>query len=62
METVPIFIYNVPTWSDPWVGMVPWRRERPPTPVFWPGEFHGLSDMTEQLSHAASSMTWCTQD
>ena len=26
----------------PWVGKVPWRRERLPTPVFWPGEFHGL--------------------
>ena len=23
-------------WEDPW------RRERLPTPVFWPGEFHGL--------------------
>ena len=40
------------SWEDPW------RRERLPTPVFWPGEFHGLyspwglkeSDMTEQLS------------
>ena len=38
--------------------MLPWRRERLPTPAFWPGEFHGLdspwghkeSDMTEQLS------------
>ena len=28
---------------DPWVGKMPWRRERLPTPVFWPGEFHGLS-------------------
>ena len=27
---------------DPWVGINPWRRERLPTPVFWPGEFHGL--------------------
>ena len=44
---------------DPWVGTIPWRRERLPTPVFWPGEFHGLyspggrkeSDTTEQLSH-----------
>ena len=27
---------------DPWVGKFPWRRERPPVPVFWPGEFHGL--------------------
>ena len=23
-------------------GKIPWRRERLPTPVFWPGEFHGL--------------------
>ena len=28
---------------DPWVGKIPWRRERLPTPAFWPGEFHGLS-------------------
>ena len=25
---------------DPWVGKIPWRREKLPTPVFWPGEFH----------------------
>ena len=37
---------------------MPWRRERLPTQVFWPGEFHGLyspwghkeSDITEKLS------------
>ena len=37
------------------LGKIPWRRERLPTPVFLPGEFHGLyspwghkeSDMTE---------------
>jgi len=29
---------------DPWVGKIPWRRERLPTPVFWPREFHGLID------------------
>ena len=23
------------------VGTIPWRRERLPTPVFWPREFHG---------------------
>ena len=42
----------------PWVGTIPWSRERLPTPVFQPREFHGLyspwgckeSDMTEQLS------------
>ena len=27
---------------DPWVGKIAWRRKRLPTPVFWPGEFHGL--------------------
>ena len=26
----------------PWVGKIPWRRERLPTPGFWPGGFHGL--------------------
>ena len=43
---------------DPWVGKIPWRRERLPTPVFWPGEFHALYspwdcrelDTTERLS------------
>ena len=36
-----------------WVGKIPRRRERLPTPVFWPGEFqmgHKESDTTEQLS------------
>ena len=23
-------------------GKIPWRKERLPTPLFWPGEFHGL--------------------
>jgi len=27
---------------NPWFGKIPWRRERLPTPVFCPGEFHGL--------------------
>ena len=27
---------------DPCIWKMPWRRERLPTPVFWPGEFHGL--------------------
>ena len=43
---------------DPCVGKIPWRRERLPTRVFWPGEFHGLyspwgrkeSDTTEAPS------------
>ena len=29
-------------YHDPWFGKIPWRRERLPTPVFWPEEFYGL--------------------
>ena len=31
-----------PSGFNPWVGKIPWRRERLPPPVFWPGEFHEL--------------------
>ena len=30
------------TWVQSWVGKIPWRRERLPSPVFWPAEFYGL--------------------
>ena len=30
------------TQFDSWVGKILWRRDRLPTPVLWPGEFHGL--------------------
>ena len=30
--------------SIPGLGRFPWRRGRLPTPVFWPGEFHGLTE------------------
>ena len=53
---------NAGDLGDTWVGKIPWRRERLPIPVFWPGEFHGLyspwcckeSDTTEQLSLSSS--------
>ena len=35
-------VKNPPAVRDPWVGKIPWRRERPPIPGFWPGESHGL--------------------
>ena len=51
-------VKNLPAIQETWVGKIPWRRERLPTPVFFPGEFHGLFspgghkelDITEQLS------------
>ena len=36
----------------PWVGKIPWRRERLPIPVFWPGEFHGLYSHKEGSQRA----------
>ena len=49
----------------PGSGRPPWRMDRLPTPVFWPGEFNGLyspwghkeSDMTERLSPPLSLPT-----
>ena len=54
---------------DPWVGKIPWRRERLLIPVFWPGECHGLYtpwvlkelDMTERLALSLSSTVLSTQ-
>ena len=63
-------VKNLRPGFDPWVGKIPWRRERLPTPVFWPGEFHELysswgrkdSDMTEQLSLSLSFQYTCLEN
>ena len=46
---VALVVKNSPAYSgdvkryglDPWIGKIPWRRERQPTPVFLPGKSHG---------------------
>ena len=55
-------VENPPAMRETWVRSLGWEdpleKERLPTPVFWPGEFHGLcspwghkdSDTTERLS------------
>ena len=51
----------LPAMQETWVGKIPWKRERLPTLVFWPGKFHGLYspwghkelDMIERLSSCA---------
>ena len=39
-------VKNLPAMWETWVRSLGWeeprRRERLPTPVFWPGEFHAL--------------------
>ena len=64
-------VKNLSAMQEIWVRSLgwedPWRREWQPTPVFFPGQFHGLrslaghnpwcckeSDMTEQLTHIHS--------
>ena len=42
---------------DPWIRKIPWRRARPPTPGFLPGETHGQRSLAgyspwgHQVSH-----------
>ena len=55
-------VKNPPAVQETWVQSLGWedlqRRARQTTPVFWPGEFHGLydpwghreADMTERHS------------
>ena len=55
-------VKKLPAMQETWVQSLGWEdpleKKRLPTPVFWPGEFHGLynswgrkeTDKTEQLS------------
>ena len=55
-------VKNLPAMPETWVRPLSWEdpleKGKATTPVFWPGEFHGLysplgrkeSDMTERLS------------
>ena len=64
-------IKNQPAMWETWVRSLgwedPWRRQRLPTPVLWPGEFHGLCspwgckewDMSERLSLACHIQQDC---
>ena len=44
--------------QETWVGKIPCRRERLPTPVSWPGEFHGLySSWGRRVGHDSETFT-----
>ena len=47
---------------NPWVGTLPWRRAWQPTPVFWPGEFHGQRSLEgySPWGHKVSETTQAT--
>ena len=40
---------------DSWVGKIPWRRERLPTPVFQPRELHGMG--SQKVGHDWATFT-----
>ena len=42
---------------DPWVGKIPWRKERLPTPVSLPGEFHGLAEKSDTIEQPSLSLS-----
>ena len=44
---------------DPWVGKIPWRRERLPTLIFLSAEFHGQRSLAGYVpwSHKESDTT-----
>ena len=42
---------------SPWVGKIPWRRARQPTPVFLPGEPHGRGAWRAAVRGVARSGT-----
>ena len=37
---------------NPWVRKILCRRERLPSPVFWPGEFHGLYSIVHEVAES----------
>ena len=44
-------------WVHPWVGKIPWRRKRQPTPVFLPGKCHGQRSLAGHKPRVAKSPT-----
>ena len=67
-SVVAQLVKNPPAMWETWLQLLGWEgpleKERLPTPVFWPGEFHGLyspwglkkSDTTERLSLSLSQV------
>ena len=47
--------------SDPWVGKIPTRRKRQPTPVFLPGEPHGQRAWQATVHRVVKSQIWLKQ-
>ena len=51
-------VKKLPAMWETWVGKIPWKRERLPTPVFWLREFHGLYSPQDSDFHIHFSFTF----
>ena len=72
ISLVAQMVKHLPKMQETWVRSLGWEesleKERLPTSVFWPGEFHGLyspwgrreSNMTERLSVSLHSHPYMT--
>ena len=49
-------VKNLPAMQELWVCKIPRRRERLPTPVFWPGTFHRLYCPVQSVSQFSCSV------
>ena len=54
-------------WVNPWVGKIPWKRARQPTPVFLPGESSWTEESGRLQGHkeldaakATQHAHWCS--
>ena len=58
-------VKNLPAMWETWVQSMGWedlwRRDRLPTPVFWPGEFHGQSMELQRVGHDWATFTFTLQ-
>ena len=45
-------------WQSPWVGKIPWKRKRQPTPVLLPGKSHGQSSLVGYSPWGRKERTW----
>jgi len=62
-QIVTQLLKNPPTMRETWVWSLDWedpcRRERLPTPVFWPGEVQGLcSQWSQRVRHNWATFTF----
>ena len=49
-----VSVYNARPGFYPWVGTIPWRRKRQPTPVLLPRKSHGWRSLVQATVHGVA--------